>query len=81
MTVTIAADGTDNLVVSYVTATATVNFTSLPFTNCSVQTNFMEDSLSVSLEASLLFGNELELRQSITSGTTTTTCNVFASKN
>lgn len=81
LTLTITADGADNIVISYETPTTTVNFTPLAFNSCSLETSFTQDSLTVSIISDLTGGETLNLTQTIVSGTTTSVCNIAATRN
>lgn len=81
VTVTITADGADNLVISYETPTISVDFDPLPFNNCSLEATATQDSLGVSINAFLPFDDAIEISQTTTVGPNTTVCTITATKN
>jgi len=81
VTITISADGADNLVLSYETPTISVNFDPLPFNNCTLDATATQDSISVSINALLPFDGTIEISQTTTNGPNTSVCTITATKN
>ncbi len=81
LTLTITADGADNIVISYETPTTTVSFTPIPFNNCDLEASFTQDNLTISIASNLTGGEVLNLMQTIVDGTTTSVCEIAATRN
>ena len=81
LTLTITADGADNIVISYETPTTTVDFTPIPFNNCNLEASFTQDNLTISIASNLTGGEVLNLMQTIVDGTTTSVCEIAATRN
>lgn len=80
VTVTIAANGAAALDISYTTATLTTEYTE-PITpvSCSVNINSSDAGVSLKLDVSLE-GDKLTLNEVITDGSTTSTCELTATR-
>ncbi|WP_020568669.1 hypothetical protein [Neolewinella persica] len=82
VTVTIAASGAANILVSYQTATVQTEFGALPFDGCDLTANATGSGLSIVLNGSLT-GRELSVREvtTVDSTNTSTTCVIIATRN
>ena len=83
-TVTITADGTANIIIEHVvgdsTASVTTTYDPLPFDVCNLSSIASGGGLTVEAAATLS-GNEFTLRESLSDGTTTSVCNITATRN
>ncbi len=80
VTVTVAASGTANLLVSYQSPTVQTNFDPLPFSNCDLVATATGAGFTVTLDADLA-GNQLTLEEVISDSTSTSTCLITATRN
>jgi hypothetical protein len=82
VTVTIAASGTTDIIVSYETATAQTEFDPLPFNGCDLTATASGGGLSIAVNASLI-RNALSVQEVISSDSSTTTinCTIVATRN
>ena len=80
VTVNITANGTDNIVIIYETATVETEYDPLPPDGCSLNNTGTGNGLTVTVSATL-DGDDLTLNESFTDGSITSICDLTATRN
>lgn len=84
VTITIAADGTENIAIEYVigdsTLTVTTTYDPLPFSSCSLDNTATAGGLTATVDADVN-GDEIVITETISDGTATSTCLLTATRN
>ncbi|MEM9260115.1 MAG: hypothetical protein AAGA62_10750 [Bacteroidota bacterium] len=82
--VTITASGTENIVIEYTVtdslSTATTTYDPLPFNSCEFSNMASGGGITASIMADLS-GNSLSLSETLSDSTTTSTCQIMATRN
>lgn len=80
VTVTITADGTENIVIEYETSSLTAEFDPIPFSNCDLDFTATDGTLTVTVDAAL-DGDNLTFNEVISTGASSSTCVIEATRN
>ncbi|PHN00884.1 hypothetical protein [Flavilitoribacter nigricans] len=79
ITVTITASGTDDIIISYQTATVSADYDPLPPDGCDLDISASGGGFTASVDGEL-DGNSLTFTETISDGTNTTSCSVTATR-
>jgi len=80
VTLTITADGTDNVVLSYQTSTVSTLYDPLPFDNCGLDNLATGGGITSSVSVTLN-GNDITLMESLSGGGFASDCTINATSN
>jgi hypothetical protein len=79
VTLTITADGTDAIVIKYVSSTVTTEFDPLTPSGCDLDFTASDIGLTVTVDATL-DGDDLDMDETFSDGTTSATCTITATR-